>query len=760
MADPEPWNVWESVVANVHDTFAQQRSLLSFEQYLERYRQEPERQSRNAAHYLLDTVEHFGTESRPMAGGAVDRYKLFDLEFDPSPDAPRLIGQESLQASLVQSLRNFVREGRANRLLLLHGPNGSAKSTFVRCLMRGLEQYSSLEEGALYRFNWVFEKESSGSSIGFSNIARSAGGLRGVVGSDENNISLRIRGTVREHPLLLLPLAQRRALLEQIHGERKAAPPRWLWEGQASHKNQQIFQALLSAYRGDLARVLQHVEVERYVLSRFYRTGAVTIGPEMSVDASERQLTVDSLARSIPASLSTLALTEPVGELVDGLAGIIEYSDLMKRPLDAWKYLLLAVESGEVALSQSNLALNAVTIATSNELHYEAFRQHHEYRSFRGRLQAFRVRYLVHYDDEQRIYERQLRTLGPQPAPHTGFVAALWAVLTRLRRAQPSAYDDGTLGHLAQGLTPMEKAHLYAKGKIPARLDAEQARLLRGHIAKVKREGEETAEDTGAAEGEFGVSPRDVQRFLLNVASTAGDRTVTPVDVMEEIRRFCEDADHEMFEMNPDHGYHDAGGLLEQVHRQWLLRVQDELRRSASMVDEQSHEMLFERYVTHVSFWLKNERLTDPVTGQQQDPDQELMNNVEGMLDVAASQEKAENFRRELIRTVAGVAIDHPGEPVDYRTLFSQEIAKLQQVFYEQRSEKIRALAEDILQFLQQDEQTRAEGTAGSPSTELDTAGQQQVEQTTQRLFRDFGYTPHSLRIALSQIIDRPNQGG
>ena len=30
---------------------------------------------------------------------------------------------------------------------------------------------------------------------------------------------------------------------------------------------------------------------------------------------------------------------------------MIEFSDLLKRPLDAWKYLLLAIEKGEVALT-------------------------------------------------------------------------------------------------------------------------------------------------------------------------------------------------------------------------------------------------------------------------------------------------------------------------------------------------------------------------------------------------------------------------
>jgi hypothetical protein len=42
-----------------------------------------------------------------------------------------LIGQEHVQEEIYRALSNFVREGRPNRLVLLHGPNGSAKSTIV-----------------------------------------------------------------------------------------------------------------------------------------------------------------------------------------------------------------------------------------------------------------------------------------------------------------------------------------------------------------------------------------------------------------------------------------------------------------------------------------------------------------------------------------------------------------------------------------------------------------------------------------------------
>jgi len=86
--------------------------------------------------------------------------------------------------------------------------------------------------------------------------------------------------------------------------------------------------------------------VERYFISRRYRVGAVTIGPQLSVDAAERQITMDRSLQSLPPSLQAVTLYEAKGELIDAAGGVLEFSDLLKRPLDAFKYLQLSIETG------------------------------------------------------------------------------------------------------------------------------------------------------------------------------------------------------------------------------------------------------------------------------------------------------------------------------------------------------------------------------------------------------------------------------
>src|SRR4051812_48424684 len=133
--------------------FQEGRRVLSFQQYLELYSSDPLRHGRDAARYVRDMFDHFGTRTVSKPWGDLTRYVLFDLPWEradgrASRRSPALVGPEELQAEIYRGLANFVQEGGANRLILMHGPNGSAKSTVAACVLRALEYYSTLDEGA------------------------------------------------------------------------------------------------------------------------------------------------------------------------------------------------------------------------------------------------------------------------------------------------------------------------------------------------------------------------------------------------------------------------------------------------------------------------------------------------------------------------------------------------------------------------------------------------------------------------------------
>src|SRR5213075_2638793 len=139
---------------SVRDDFTRNRRVLSFAEYLNLVISEPKRQLRSTTQYIVDCFDHYGSSEVKYPWGTVRRFHLFDAPWAGGED--QLFGQEHVQNAVYRTLRAFVQDGRPNKLILLHGPNGSAKSTFIRCLGRALEHYSTLVVGALYRFSWIF----------------------------------------------------------------------------------------------------------------------------------------------------------------------------------------------------------------------------------------------------------------------------------------------------------------------------------------------------------------------------------------------------------------------------------------------------------------------------------------------------------------------------------------------------------------------------------------------------------------------------
>jgi hypothetical protein len=70
-------------------------------------------------------------------------------------------------------------------------------------------------------------------------------------------------------------------------------------------------------------------------------------------------------------------------------------------------------------------------------------------------------------------------------------------------------------------------------------------------------------------------------------------------------------------------------------------------------VDERRYIEHFERYVTHVSYWVKHEKVPNPLTGVDEDPDQDLMADVERLLGVRSSGMSPADFRGEVITKLA-----------------------------------------------------------------------------------------------------------
>src|SRR5947209_14146196 len=124
----------------------------SFEEFLDIVRDNPD-VTRTAYQRLYDMILSHGVEERFENKEKVVRYKFF-TEFGVKHD-DAVYGLDRILMSLVNAFKSAAHEyGTERRVLLLHGPVGSSKSTIARLLKRGLEDYSRTDEGMLYSFAW------------------------------------------------------------------------------------------------------------------------------------------------------------------------------------------------------------------------------------------------------------------------------------------------------------------------------------------------------------------------------------------------------------------------------------------------------------------------------------------------------------------------------------------------------------------------------------------------------------------------------
>jgi serine protein kinase len=699
----DPKAYLSALSTEMRDGFARNRRVMSFGEYIGLAHKDMVRQVRSAAHYLRDVFDYFGTTKVRQPRGETIRYNLFDCPWDEGRDCLR--GQEDVQTAIYRLISNFAREGRTNRLILLHGPNGSAKSTVVACIQRAMEHYSQLDEGALYRFNWIFPTQlASKGGIGF-------GGSRdGVPDGDsfayleDDLIDAKISDELRDHPLLLLARDKRRELITSCLEKEMAAgfrPARHLFDGDLSHRNRQIFEALLAAYHGDLARVLRHVQVERFFISRRYRQAVATVEPQIAVDVRTRQLSMARSLTSLPSALQSVSLFEMQGELVDANRGMLDFEDLLKRPFESWKYLLGAVENGTTSLDFGTLEVDTAFLATSNESYLAAFKEVPEFQSFKGRMELVRAPYLLDYRVEKQIYDEHIRQglasdSGQHVAPHVAWVAALWAVLTRLRRPQIDRYA-GRLSNLVARLGPMEKALLYA-GEVSDAFSPEEQKDLMAAVEDLARETDAEVN----YEGRIGASPREMKLVLLNAAHSQKYACTSPFAVLDELAELVRATTvYEFLRQSPaPGGYHENAAFVDKVRGTLLERIADEVRISMGLVEERRYIEHFERYVMHVSYWVKHEKVPNPVTGVDEDPDQELMADVERLLGVRATGMSPGDFRREVITKIGAWSLDNLGRRPDYERIFPRPITDLREAFFTERKRQVTKINEDLLIFL------------------------------------------------------------
>jgi len=518
---------------------------------------------------------------------------------------------------------------------------------------------------------------------------------------------------MKDNPLLLVPPAQRAEFLAQLaadsHDPEAAAhlAADHLQDGDVCPKCRAIYDTLLAAYGGDWKRVCRHVQVERFFVSRRYRVGAVSIAPQGVPDAGVEAYMPDRLA-GLPDVLGGLELFAASGDLIDANRGMVEYSDLLKRPMELNKYLLNASEHGVASLPRFEAYLDLVMFATVNELQLTAFKAHPDFNSFRGRVELIPCAYLLEYGKEARIYEPYIAQLasGRHVAPHVAHYAALWAVLTRLRRPDPEHYE-GALASAVKKLSPLDKARFYDCGQLPGTLSADERRELAGAAEALLDEYREQVvefEETVCAnyEGRWGASPREIRLVLSDALAAAGEGCLTPLAVFERLEELVQETSlYDFLRLEPDEAYGDAPGFVETVRREYYARIWEECARAAGLVEEAEYERLLADYFRHLRSLVAGDKVRNPSSGEWEEPNRKLLESVEKHLQTGSD---VDEFRKNLVTKAAAWSLDHPGEKLDYAAAFRDVHTQLHRSFYAERRKAVHRVLESVLRLGTDDE--------------------------------------------------------
>src|SRR5450432_2459791 len=163
--------------------------------------------ARNAFQRVYDMILSYGSESFSQFKQELTRYKFFGDPIDMGGDA--IYGLERPLMVLVDFFKSASQGyGTERRILLLHGPVGSSKSTMARLLKKGLENYSKTEAGKSFTYMWRVHH-------------------RGAAGDEGEQY---IECPMHEEPLLLIPREARQEVLDVINEKTGGWPkdsPAW-----------------------------------------------------------------------------------------------------------------------------------------------------------------------------------------------------------------------------------------------------------------------------------------------------------------------------------------------------------------------------------------------------------------------------------------------------------------------------------------------------------------------------------------------------
>jgi serine protein kinase len=583
----------------------------SFKDYLNMVIENP-KVARTAFQRVYDMIMSYPTSNYKEYKKKITRYHFFDDAIDHGKDA--IFGLDVHLMKLVNILKaGSMRYGPEKRVILLHGPVGSSKSTIARLLKKGLEKYSRSNEGALYTYYW-------------HNLA------------DILKMEDTIPCPMHQDPLHLIPRERREEVMKLLNKNRGRSEEIYI-EGDLNPSCRLIFRQLGEYYKGEWQKVVDnHIRVKRLIISEKDRIGIGTFQPKDEKNQDSTELTGDINYRKIAiyGSDSDPRAFNFDGEFNVANRGIIEFIEVLKLDVAFLYDLLTASQEHKVKPKKfAQTDIDEVILGHTNEPEYRKLQSNEFMEALRDRTVKVDVPYITRLSEEIKIYQKDFNaTTVPHIhiAPHTIEMAAMWAILTRLEEPKKA------------NLTLMQKMKLY-NGKTSQQFTEDNIKELRKEVER---------------EGLDGISPRYIQDKISNaLVVDKGEGCINPFIVLNELESGLKA--HSL--INDEEERKRYRDLLSEVKREYEDMVKHEVQRAIS-ADESAIEKLCGNYIDNLKAYIQKERVRNAYTGADEEPNERLMRSIEDKIDIPEGRK--DDFRREIMNYIGALALE--GKSFDFRT--------------------------------------------------------------------------------------------
>ena len=310
------------------------------------------------------------------------------------------------------------------------------------------------------------------------------------------------------------------------------------------------------------------------------------------------------------------------GGLNRATQGMLEFVEMFKAPIKMLHPLLTATQEGNYVGSENIGAIpfQGVILAHSNEAEWQTFKNNKNNEAFIDRICVIKVPYCLRVAEEQKIYEKLVRSsdLATAPcAPATLEMLARFSVLSRLREHPNSSF--------------------YSKMRV---YDGESVKETDPKAKSMQ----EYKDQAGVDEGMGGISTRFAFKVLastFNYDST--EISADPVHLMyvleQAIRReqFPEETEKKYVEF-----------IKAELAPRYAEFIGNEIQKAYLESYSDYGQNLFDRYVDYADAWIEDQDFKDPDTGQLMH--RELLHQELTKIEKPAGIANPKDFRNEVVK--------------------------------------------------------------------------------------------------------------